>query len=449
MPAENFAPRADRCVRASGRGRRVVEQRVLVQAAALVAGTPSTARRASPAAMGGPRGVIRPEVHFPRARPRPMPLATPATGPPRVPFCAARRRATHPPPRPARVPPPRPNPRHFPHPAKKRKKDKRAERVDGAPIAPGGDALRVARAPTWTPRGDAVSGVPGRGALPLRVAGRSKSPRRSSGSTTRTSARSVKKHLARLGFESVYNEDEDFYAVAASGGDHDVVLAIPVQRRPLPKDSAFRRESGKPWLLLLPNFVCRKQYYEPAINPPPSGGIEDGGAPRSSPRQLLCFSSRILGVSVWAPRGVRGAGRGEGHDAVRDPGTCTWAASRTTTSARVVAQEVRAAQHVPPPGADGGAAAQQRRRSAQAEGEENQKRSAPSGGRRRRGRERGGGSTTTRSARRGTKKRREEEGRGGGSAGGAGGRGKGKKRGRQREEGDKGKKKKKKKKALG
>ena len=82
---------------------------------------------------------------------------------------------------------------------------------------------------------------------------------------------SVKKHLARLGFESVYNEDEDFYAVAASGRcpDHDVVLTNPpyigVHFR---KILRFVGESGKPWLLLLPNFVCRKQYYEPAINPP-------------------------------------------------------------------------------------------------------------------------------------------------------------------------------------
>ena len=276
----------------------------------------------------------------------------------------------------------------------------------------------------------------------------------------------MKKHLARLGFESVYNEDEDFYAVAASGRcpDHDVVLTNPPYSGDhFRKILRFVGESGKPWLLLLPNFVCRKQYYEPAINPPPSGGIEDGGAPRSSPRQppLFLIPDPLKPYRYWAP-GRAGPRRGarRGHDAVRDllvrahggvanhdevrawwlkkfapHSTCRlpaptealpqqqWLQKRPTPRARKIRTE--ALRRV-----EGG------------------------GG----GDEKGGGgiSYDPERAKRDAKKRREEEGgeeeeegRGGGSAGGAGGRGKGKKRGRQREEGDKGKKKKKKKKALG
>ena len=72
----------------------------------------------------------------------------------------------------------------------------------------------------------------------------------------------------------------------------------------------------KPWLLLLPNFVCRKQYYEPAINPPPSGGTEDGGAPRSSPRQppLFLIPDPLKPYRYWAPGRAgfeaRGAAKG-------------------------------------------------------------------------------------------------------------------------------------------
>ena len=79
---------------------------------------------------------------------------------------------------------------------------------------------------------------------------------------------SVAKHLTRLGFTNVYNANEDFYKCIEEKRipDHDVLLTNP----PYSGDH-FRRilsfcgKSKKPWLLLLPNFVCRKQYYQPAI----------------------------------------------------------------------------------------------------------------------------------------------------------------------------------------
>ena len=81
---------------------------------------------------------------------------------------------------------------------------------------------------------------------------------------------SVAKHLAKLGFTNVYNANEDFYACIDSGTvpEHDVLLTNP----PYSGDHfkrilAFVGQLGKPWLLLLPNFVCRKSYYAPSIEP--------------------------------------------------------------------------------------------------------------------------------------------------------------------------------------
>jgi|TARA_B100001142_G_scaffold162139_1_gene162297 hypothetical protein len=79
---------------------------------------------------------------------------------------------------------------------------------------------------------------------------------------------SVAKHLARLGFTSVYNKNEDFYKCIEKKKipEHDVLLTNPPYsgdhfRRIL----SFCAKNKKPWLLLLPNFVCRKQYYLPCV----------------------------------------------------------------------------------------------------------------------------------------------------------------------------------------
>lgn len=102
---------------------------------------------------------------------------------------------------------------------------------------------------------------------------------------------SVTKHLARLGFTNVHNANEDFYKCIDDGTipEHDVLLTNP----PYSGDH-FRRilsfcgASKKPWLLLLPNFVCRKQYYQPAI-----GG--DGVSP------LFLIPDPLKPYRYWAP----------------------------------------------------------------------------------------------------------------------------------------------------
>ena len=85
---------------------------------------------------------------------------------------------------------------------------------------------------------------------------------------------SVAKHLARLGFTNVYNENEDFYAVIEQNRvpPHDVLLTNPPYSGDhFRKILEFCGRSEKPWLLLLPNFVCRKTYYQPSL-----GLAEDG-----------------------------------------------------------------------------------------------------------------------------------------------------------------------------
>ena len=81
---------------------------------------------------------------------------------------------------------------------------------------------------------------------------------------------SVVKHLAALGFTNVYNKKEDFYAVAAQGRvpPHDVLVSNP----PFSGDHMERivrfaqhNNAGRPWLLLMPNFMCRKPTYAAAM----------------------------------------------------------------------------------------------------------------------------------------------------------------------------------------
>ena len=102
---------------------------------------------------------------------------------------------------------------------------------------------------------------------------------------------SVAKHLARLGFTDVYNVNEDFYKCIEEKRipEHDVLLTNPPYsgdhfRRIL----SFCAKNNKPWLLLLPNFVCRKQYYQPAI-----GG--DGVKP------LFLIPDALKPYRYWAP----------------------------------------------------------------------------------------------------------------------------------------------------
>jgi hypothetical protein len=88
---------------------------------------------------------------------------------------------------------------------------------------------------------------------------------------------SMVRHLARLGFTDVYNRDEDCYAAWASGGapDFDVLVTNPPYSGDhIRRCCDFAARCGRPWLLLLPSFVCRKRAYREVLAaagaPPPA-----------------------------------------------------------------------------------------------------------------------------------------------------------------------------------
>jgi hypothetical protein len=89
---------------------------------------------------------------------------------------------------------------------------------------------------------------------------------------------SVVKHLNTLGFESVYNQNEDFYEQIAQGTvpEHDVVVTNP----PFSADHIERalhfcvtQNKGRPWMLLLPSFIYKKQTCAPELARGPSPPI--------------------------------------------------------------------------------------------------------------------------------------------------------------------------------
>merc|ERR1711900_35109 len=78
-------------------------------------------------------------------------------------------------------------------------------------------------------------------------------------------AGTVKKHLGSLGFVKVYNECEDFYKMLEEKKipDHDVVVTNPPYSGDhVHKLLKFCKENGKPFLLLMPNYVLNKAYFD-------------------------------------------------------------------------------------------------------------------------------------------------------------------------------------------
>ena len=70
----------------------------------------------------------------------------------------------------------------------------------------------------------------------------------------------MKEHLASFGFLNVYNENIDFYASPLK--EYDVLVTNPPFSDPhLENILKFCHASGKPSLLLMPNFVYIKDYF--------------------------------------------------------------------------------------------------------------------------------------------------------------------------------------------
>lgn len=85
--------------------------------------------------------------------------------------------------------------------------------------------------------------------------------------------------LAKLGFPKVEHHNQDFYEVIRNNRQpqHDVLVTNP----PYSGDHKKRcleycKASGKPWFLLVPNYVATKDYYRLAVLGPAAGA---GGEP--------------------------------------------------------------------------------------------------------------------------------------------------------------------------
>jgi hypothetical protein len=75
-------------------------------------------------------------------------------------------------------------------------------------------------------------------------------------------------HLASLGFTSVHNQPDDFFAVQAAGAvpEHDVLITNPAYSGDhIPRLLQFAVSNRRPWMLLLPFWVCRKDFYTSCI----------------------------------------------------------------------------------------------------------------------------------------------------------------------------------------
>ncbi|GAX73251.1 hypothetical protein CEUSTIGMA_g705.t1 [Chlamydomonas eustigma] len=76
-------------------------------------------------------------------------------------------------------------------------------------------------------------------------------------------------HMEQLGFMNVYNRNEDFYAVCASGQvpEFDVLVTNPpFSGDHLERIFEFAVASKKPWMLLMPQYVARKAFYLEWLN---------------------------------------------------------------------------------------------------------------------------------------------------------------------------------------
>ena len=107
----------------------------------------------------------------------------------------------------------------------------------------------------------------------------------------------MKRHLANLGFTNVHNECEDFYARlrAQDCPDHDVLLTNPPYSSDhLQKIIRHVTASGKPWLLLVPNFVYTKEYYRSATRRVADVRPQLAQHPGRIPGRVLCLTPQLV-----------------------------------------------------------------------------------------------------------------------------------------------------------
>ena len=113
------------------------------------------------------------------------------------------------------------------------------------------------------------------------------------------------KHLAAVGFTSVYNRCEDFYAVRRSGEipAHDIVVTNPPYSGEHPERLLrWCRENGKPFALLMPNYFIAKPYYRDALSVTRTAAgarIQSHGGAAS-----VAYLVPRRRYNYWTPRGL-------------------------------------------------------------------------------------------------------------------------------------------------
>eukprot|EP00445_Apocalathium_hangoei_P040396 CAMPEP_0203950766 /NCGR_PEP_ID=MMETSP0359-20131031/84803_1 /ASSEMBLY_ACC=CAM_ASM_000338 /TAXON_ID=268821 /ORGANISM="Scrippsiella Hangoei, Strain SHTV-5" /LENGTH=437 /DNA_ID=CAMNT_0050883083 /DNA_START=67 /DNA_END=1380 /DNA_ORIENTATION=+ len=125
------------------------------------------------------------------------------------------------------------------------------------------------------------------------------------------------KNLANLGFPKVHNRNEDFYAVLASGKlpPHDVLITSPPYSEDhIEKCMRHAAFSGKPWCILLPNWVNRKDYFQELLKTAPS---------------LIGVAPQYLGpigksYHYWFPEGAEQRPDHVGTDGKTTPFSSSW-----------------------------------------------------------------------------------------------------------------------------
>jgi hypothetical protein len=131
-------------------------------------------------------------------------------------------------------------------------------------------------------------------------------------------AGAMKKHLCALGFSQVYNECEDFYERLRTKNlpPHDVVVTNPPYSQDhVEKLLKFCGEHDKPYMLLMPSYVCGKPYFYPLLA---AAEYKPSAGPKSSTVQTYRKKGPIFAYppkryNYWTPKSMRSKSSVQGH----------------------------------------------------------------------------------------------------------------------------------------
>lgn len=125
-------------------------------------------------------------------------------------------------------------------------------------------------------------------------------------------AGSVTRHMKKLGFCDVYNRNEDFYKVCREKRvpRHDVVVTNPpYSDNHVKRLLRFCRSNAKPFLLLLPNYFCVKEFYHETL----LIGQNSSSTTRAKFEEPSYVAPRRGRYMYWTPKGLHRRNRVQNH----------------------------------------------------------------------------------------------------------------------------------------